>query len=103
MYEDLFVNLMKHKIYTMKKFINWVARFLSDEKGNASSKRLVGIVCSFTLCSTMYHNSFSTTDIAPSTPLVDAVALLSFGCLGLSSLDKFTGRKYKDQETKQEI
>lgn len=28
-------------------------------------------------------------DIAPSTPLVDAVALLAFGALGLSSVEKF--------------
>ena len=35
--------------------------------------------------------------IAPSTPLVDAVALLCFGCLGLTSIDKFTGRKFKDE------
>lgn len=81
----------------MKSFFKWVARFFSDEKGNASSKRLVGIVCSMTLCLTMYHNSFSTQDIAPSPILVEAVALLSFGCLGLSSVDKFTSRKYKDE------
>jgi hypothetical protein len=81
----------------MKKFITWVSRFLSDEKGNASSKRLVGIISAITLCGTLYHNSFSSQDIAPSTPLVDAVALLCFGCLGLTSIDKFTGRKFKDQ------
>ena len=81
----------------MKKLITWISKFLSDEKGNASSKRLVGIVSALTLCVTLYHNSFSSEDIAPSVPLVDAVALLSFGCLGLSSIDKFTGRKYKDE------
>jgi|688.fasta_scaffold1387095_2 hypothetical protein len=81
----------------MKKVINWISKFFSDEKGNASSKRLVGIISALTLCATLYHNSFSSEDIAPSTPLVDAVALLCFGCLGLSSIDKFTGRKYKDE------
>jgi hypothetical protein len=33
--------------------------------------------------------------------LVDSVALLAFGCLGLASFDKFTdrrGRKKKDEE-----
>lgn len=85
----------------MKKFLTWVSTFLSDEKGNASSKRLVGIISALTLCVTLYHNSFSPLDVAPSTPLVDAVALLCFGCLGLTSIDKFTGRKYKD-EPKQE-
>jgi hypothetical protein len=87
----------------MKKLIVWLSKFFSDEKGSASSKRLVGIVSAITLCITLYHNSFSPEDIAPSTPLVDAVALLCFGCLGLSSIDKFTGRKYKEQTpTKEE-
>jgi hypothetical protein len=45
----------------------------------------------------MYHNSFSPLETAPSTALVDAVALLAFGCLGLSSIDKFTHNK-KDKE-----
>lgn len=81
----------------MKKAIQWISKFFSDEKGNASSKRLVGIISALTLCITLYHNSFTPQDVAPSTPLVDAVALLCFGCLGLSSVDKFTGRKYKDE------
>jgi hypothetical protein len=41
----------------------------------------------------MYHNSFSPADQAPSSVLVNAVALLAFGCLGLSSFDKFTAMK----------
>lgn len=45
----------------------------------------------------MYHNSFSPLDTAPSTALVDAVALLAFGCLGLSSVDKFTNKKNKEE------
>jgi hypothetical protein len=72
---------------------NWIGGIFKDESGVPSSKRLVGVLCATTLCVTMYHNSFSTTDIAPATPLVDAVALLAFGCLGLSSVDKFTSAK----------
>jgi hypothetical protein len=45
----------------------------------------------------MYHNSFSPLDQAPSTVLVDAVAMLAFGCLGLASVDKFTNRKSTDK------
>ena len=76
------------------KFSNtWFARIFNDEKGNPSSKRLIGILCGISLCVTMYHNSFSTVDVAPSPVLVDAVGLLAFGCLGLSSVDKFTNRK----------
>jgi uncharacterized membrane protein (DUF4010 family) len=71
----------------------------TDEHGVVSSKRFVGIMCATMLCVTMYHNSFSTTDIAPSTVLVDAVALLAFGCLGLSSVDKYTNTKKKVKES----
>lgn len=65
------------------------AEIIKDEKGQLSSKRVAGLLCALTLCVTMYHNSFSTVDTAPSTALVDAVALLAFGCLGLSTVDKF--------------
>lgn len=79
------------------KLINWISELFKDEKGSPSSKRVVGILCAFTLCVTMYHNSFSPLDTAPSTALVDAVALLAFGCLGLSSVDKFTNKKNKEE------
>jgi hypothetical protein len=76
----------------MKKLLSWVSSLFKDEKGSPSSKRFVGIMCALSLCVTMYHNSFSPLDQAPSTALVDAVALLAFGCLGLSSVDKFTNK-----------
>ena len=79
------------------KLINWISELFKDEKGNPSSKRFVGILCAITLCITMYHNSFSPLDTAPSTALVDAVALLAFSCLGLSSIDKFTHTKTKKE------
>lgn len=68
---------------------------MADEKGAVSSKRFVGLAAALTLCITMYHNSFSEAHIAPSDALVNAVALLAFGSLGLSSVDKFTGMKDK--------
>jgi len=81
----------------MKKVLSWMNSMLSDERGSVSSKRVVGFICAITLCVTMYHNSFSDESVAPSTALVDAVALLAFGCLGLTSIDKFT-LKPKNQE-----
>lgn len=71
----------------------WVGGLFKDESGTPSSKRFVGILCAITLCITMYHNSFSTVDIAPAQYLVDAVALLAFSTLGLSSVDKFVAAK----------
>ena len=66
-----------------------------DETGKISMKRLCGLFCTVALCVTMYHNSFSPLDQAPSSVLVESVALLAFGCLGLSSVDKFTNTKKK--------
>jgi hypothetical protein len=64
-----------------------------DETGKLSMKRVCGLFCTVALCVTMYHNSFSPLDQAPSNILVESVALLAFGCLGLSSVDKFTSKK----------
>jgi len=82
----------------MKKTISWISGLFKDEKGNPSSKRFVGIMCALSLCVTMYHNQFTTADVAPAQYLVDAVALLAFGCLGLSSVDKFTQTKKQISE-----
>ena len=65
----------------------------TDDKGRISSKRLMGIVCTLTLCVTLYHNSFSDQSVVPSPALVESVALLAFGCLGLTSVDKFISAK----------
>lgn len=88
----------------MKKILSWVKGIFNDEKGNPSSKRIVGVMCAMALCVTMYHNSFSPKDQAPSAELVDAVAMLAFGCLGLASVDKLTARfgKNKIEEAKPE-
>lgn len=79
----------------LQKFMDGAKSLMADEKGAVSSKRFVGLVAALTLCITMYHNSFSEAHIAPSDALVNAVALLAFGSLGLSSVDKFTGMKDK--------
>jgi hypothetical protein len=76
----------------------WAGGLFKDESGTPSSKRLVGLGCSVALCITMYHNSFSSVDVAPARYLVDAVALLAFGTLGLASVDKFTARREKKKE-----
>jgi hypothetical protein len=74
----------------MEKFFT---QLLQDETGSFSSKRFVGIIAGLTLCATMYLNSYTHGDIKPSDSLVDAVAMLSFGCLGLASVDKIWGKR----------
>jgi len=83
--KKLFSSIKEHS----KGLCAWIGGLFNDENGHPSSKRFVGIVASLTLCITMYHNSYSAVDIAPAEYLVNAVALLAFSTLGLSSVDKF--------------
>jgi hypothetical protein len=81
------------------KFVNFIGGLFKDEKGNVSMKRLCGLVCTLTLCATLYANSFTESHFAPSTPLVDAVALLAFGTLGLTSIEKVMKKKEDSSES----
>jgi hypothetical protein len=63
-------------------------QFFTEDNGRLSMKRLCGLMCVISLCVTMYHNSFSDEHTAPSTILVESVALLAFGCLGLTTVEK---------------
>lgn len=65
----------------MKKIIDWCRGFLSD-KGEASSKRLVGVVCAGFLCGALVSSR------QPSDALVWAVAGLAAAALGFTSYEK---------------
>jgi hypothetical protein len=69
------------------KLINFISALFKDEKGSVSMKRLCGLLCTVSLC------AFTESHFAPSTPLVDAVALLAFGCLSLTSAEKIMKKK----------
>ena len=90
----------------MKKFFNSfcsiLREILSDEKNRLSSKRIIGVICALFLCVTLYENSFSEEHIAPSVPLVQVVGALAFGCLGLSSIDKYTLRNSRKEEKQED-
>lgn len=77
----------------MSKIKDWISGVLKDESGAPSSKRIMGVICGLTLCITLYVNSFSVETEAPSPTIVNAVAALAFGCLGLTSIDKFSKKK----------
>jgi hypothetical protein len=74
----------------MKQFIK---SMFQDERGATSSKRVCGIICTIMLCATLFANQFTEEHIKPSDTLVECVTALSFGCLGLSTIDKFTLKK----------
>jgi len=66
----------------------WFSKLISvgDE---VSSKRVVALLGSFVLLATLVANSFTHQDIAPSDALVNAVLVLTLGCFGFTSIDKF--------------
>lgn len=82
----------------MKKIVAWLTGLLKDEKGTPSSKRFIGIIAGISLCVTLFANQFTDEHIAPSAVLVNAVAALAFGALGLASVDKIWGKNDKGKE-----
>jgi hypothetical protein len=84
-----------------KKQERWFFTKFFCEKEEPSSKRLVGIIGSFSLFVTLIANSFTHVDSAPSDALVQAVALLSFGALGITGFERVFGKKTNDSESKE--
>lgn len=81
----------------MKKIVQWLTGLLKDEKGTPSSKRFIGILAGVSLCVTLFANQFTEEHIAPAPTLINAVAALAFGALGLASVDKIWGNKNKEE------
>lgn len=63
----------------MKRFFSWAKGFLS-ESGEASSKRLVGVISAIALSYTLIKNQ--------NEPLVYSVAALSAAALGITAAEK---------------
>jgi predicted membrane protein len=81
---------------------NFFSSMFTDENNTASSKRIAGIICIICLNATLIANSFSHGDIKPSDTLVNAVAAVAFGCLGLTTVDKFTRMRKKIEKSSEE-
>ena len=74
----------------MKQLINWVAGFFDASSVKSSSKRLVGIAGAATLFVTLYSNSHSEHQIAPSEALVWADVVVICTALGLASVKEIS-------------
>jgi hypothetical protein len=85
---------MKEKLE--KKERGFIAK-LFCEGNEPSSKRFVGILGAITLFGTLFANSFSHLEQAPSESLVNAVALLSFGALGITGAERIFGKKNNNE------
>jgi hypothetical protein len=67
----------------------WFKNLLSD--GDAvSSKRFVGLLGAILLFTMFVLTSFNPKDVAASDGLVNAVLVLTLGCFGFTSFEKFT-------------
>lgn len=75
----------------LRMFIKWLGGLLKDERGNPSSKRFVGIIAGLSLCGALFINLF--TEHPVDHALINAVAALAFGALGLASVDKIWAKK----------
>jgi len=69
---------------------NWFKRMLKDHNNEPSSKRFVGVLSALVLLYCLIYNTLFPNN-APAEYLVDSVALLSFGCLGLTATEKIFG------------
>jgi len=74
----------------MKKIIEWVCGLLRDERGSPSSKRFIGIISGLSLCVALFINLYTEQPVEPT--LVQAVAAICIGGLGLASADKIWGK-----------
>ena len=72
----------------MKNFFTWAKGFLS-EGGEASSKRLVGVLSGVTLCCALFLNQ--------NEPLVYSVAALSAAALGITAAEKIFKKTDKNE------
>ena len=79
-------------------FKQWVIDLFKDERGSTSIKPVIAFLGALFLCGTMLANSFTEEHFKPADSLVNAVAMLAFGALGLTSFDKFTSLKNKTAE-----
>jgi len=75
----------------IRMFIKWIGGLLNDERGNPSSKRFVGIIAGLSLCGALFINLFTKHPVDHA--LINAVAALAFGALGLASVDKIWAKK----------
>ena len=71
----------------------WFITKMFCENNEPSSKRLVGIVGSFTLFTTLIAHTFTDICNPPSDILINSVALLSFGALGITGVEKIFSKK----------
>lgn len=70
-----------------KKKTYWILRMLNDHNLEPSSKRFLGVLSALTLIYSLLYNTWYP-DKAPKEYIIDAISLLTFGLLGLTTTEK---------------
>lgn len=73
--------------------MKWIANLLSDERGSISTKRVIALLSALFLCVTLFINSYTNQEVAPSDKLVDAVMVICIAAMGTTTIDKFSIKK----------
>lgn len=73
--------------------INFFKSLMGSGTSSLSSKRFTGIICVVSLIISLFVTLFSKGSLCPNENLVDAIALLAFGSLGLTSTEMIFGKK----------
>ena len=73
--------------------INFFKSLMGSGTSSLSSKRFTGIICVVSLIISLFVTLFSKGSLCPNENLVDAIALLAVGSLGLTSTEMIFGKK----------
>jgi hypothetical protein len=80
-------------------FKQWVIDLFKDERGSTSIKPVIALVGSLFLCITMLLNSYTHEQFKPAAELVNAVMVVTAIGMGADTLDKFSFKGKKEEET----
>lgn len=78
--------------------IKFFKSLMGSGPSTLSSKRFTGIICVVSLIISLFVTLFSKGSLCPNENLIDAVALLAFGSLGLTSTEIIFGKKIENKK-----
>jgi len=78
--------------------INFFKSLLGSGSNTLSSKRFTGVLCVLSLIFAFFISLFSNGKFCANDTLVDTIALLAFGSLGLTSTETIFGKKYDNKK-----
>ena len=87
----------------MNNLLKWINGLFKGTPDSPSSKRFIGIVASLSLVVVLFINTLTCGAVAPADNIVNAVALLAFGCLGLTSVEHYTKQKTVSTPTEEPL